>query len=190
MRRAQLLKLVDIPATTYNSLNNRGHLPFDEHLPSRGWTTFNEEHAVRLSLLMDLARAGMSQLNAAALVRQHFDDLLDLANERTVGDGSRFLFGGVALETAGEDRIGSQVIRPVVAVYGTLDDALSAAVDGHVSHSDIHALAIVLVDVTATISTLYRRFRRSDMADLEMGQWAILFGSEKGRLRPDRGTQR
>ncbi|WIY67970.1 hypothetical protein KB221_07525 [Aquidulcibacter paucihalophilus] len=189
MRRAELLQIVGIPATTYNALNNRGHLPFAGRATATGWTDFQEEQAVRLALLMDLARAGLPQSHAATLVRNHFDDLLDLANEGRPSDAGRFLFGGATLETTEPVRAAEPVIRPIIAVTGTLDKAIRRVAVDHGSGSDVQMLAIVLVDVTTTISALYRRVRTSDVPNAEMQQWAILFGAEKGRLISPRGER-
>lgn len=190
MRRAELLQIVGIPATTYNALNNRGHLPFTGRATATGWTDFQEEQAVRLALLLDLAKAGMSQSHAASLVRDHFEDLLDLANEGSPTDGGRFLFGGATLESSDPATTAEPVIKPIVAVYGTLDQALRRAAADKGTGPAAQMLAIVLVDVTTTISALYRRVRSSDVANAEMQQWAILFGAEKGRLVPPRGGRR
>ena len=190
MRRAELLQIVGIPATTYNALNNRGHLPFTGRATATGWTEFQEDQAVRLALLLDLARAGMSQSHAASLVRDHFEDLLDLANEGRPSDGGRYLFGGATLETSDPDRAGEPVMKPIIAVSGTLDKAIRSVATDNGSGPDAQMLAIVLVDVTTTISALYRRVRTSDVPNAEMQQWAILFGAEKGRSISPRGERR
>lgn len=174
MRRAELLRVVGIPTTTYSALSNRGLLPFNEKASGGRWNTFVEEHAIRLALLVDLTKAGMNQPQAAALVRDHFGDLEKLSEQLGDGPKPRFLFGGGTFNV--NDDASARIVAPIVGVAGQLDAALERAA-AELSLDTSHApVSIVLVDVTTTMAEIYQRAAREDFDMLEMKQWAQFLG--------------
>lgn len=156
MRRAELLYLADMTATSFNSLAVRALLPFPPSRSGNGWASYHDADALRLSLLRALTQAGQPQSRAARLVRGHFEDLVEYAECATSPSTTPFLFGAAVLKGRSVEADADPEILAIVTETGRIDRSLEAELSAQKRETaDVEELC--LVNVTACMEAVLGR---------------------------------
>jgi len=174
MRRAELLRAAEMTQTTYTALSNRGLLPFSQTVgPSSrsGWGEFSYEHALKLGLVQELARAGMPQAKASSLVRDQFDFLMDFANSFQRRRQTPFIFGALTVSRANGGETGEDDC-PVMAELDRLSDGVSAALNR--IQADATPLSLLIINATDRMARIYRQARQAKRITKELRELAGL----------------
>lgn len=172
MRRADLLSLTGISVGLFNNLSQRRLLPFPPPA-SDGWATFEAGHALRLALLLELARAGRAQEQAASLIRAEYNALLDFV--ASAPDGAVTLFGSFSVVREDEEAA-SHLHAPIMCSLGEggLDGAIAATLHRiEADHSQVGE--IVVVNASRVVKRLLDRASGSKALDAEFANIAQTF---------------
>ena len=171
MRTSDLLTVVGMTSTAFTAVTSRGVLPFEKG-PSRGWSKFDVEDAIRLALFMDLTARGMSQGQASSLLRDEFNALLDFLNTEPAPPPGPVLFGQA---TFGEYRKGQseplqEATAVVCAIEGNIDGSIANAQRGLRGRWEMTGLT--LVSASGAMGRILPRLINASLATPETHKWA------------------
>lgn len=157
LRRADVLKLVDMTARPFDAMIMRDQGPWPRRDAGRHWGRFTTEDAYRVALVHALIRQGRSYDVAGSAVRADFDQLLEVRSE-SPGD---LLFGSFITESAPGDEAGVRMHLSFAATEVDWFDELRR-VKGIIGGGD-HLLAFSAVNAT---EVMRRTLVKADAAGL------------------------
>lgn len=111
LRRADVLKLIDMTARPFDAMIMRGQAPWPHRDSGRQWGEFTTEDAYRVALVHALIRQGRSYEQAGSAVRSVFAELLDIETEAH-GD---LLLGSFITESAADEEAAVRMHLSLVA---------------------------------------------------------------------------
>lgn len=150
MRRSEMLKVVGLSTTAFNSLVQRDLLPFPPQARSRVWGDYGADDLVRLGLMLELTRGGRPQKVAVQIVRRAYRRLLrDAANAKP--PSSDYCIGAVWYRDA--DKPTKRIRR---ALVGKISD-LPAQYNDLLIRSDRTLIDLSIVNASEVVRSLVER---------------------------------
>lgn len=161
MRRGDLLQLTGLTTSVFDALGNRAVLPFKGTGKAAGWGNYSVDDAFRLALFLELTRIGKSQIQAAQLVREQFDELL--AKAAQYGERS-MLFGAFWTRIDVDGEPSSVSPWPLVAELGQVDHAIAETL-AKIDERNGHVCEIAAINATEVMRRLYVRAVETELSD-------------------------
>jgi len=157
LRRADVLKIIDMPARPFDAMLSREQVPWPRRDPGRGWGQFSTEDAYRVALAHALVRQGRNYEEAGAAVRRDFDELVNVE----CSDLGDLLLGYFITETEPNEEDGVRLHLSVVAPQSIWFDEV-ARVKSVVGEND-SLIAFSAVNATAVMR---RTLAKAELAGL------------------------
>lgn len=145
LRRADILRLTDMPARPFDAMLMRGQAPWRRRDTGRNWGEFTTEDGYRVALVHALIRQGRSYDDAGRVVRAEFSSLLE-CNSAAPGD---LLLGSFITEASPDEEAGVRLHISFVATETewfselTRTRDLVAAGDELLGFSAVNATAVM-----------------------------------------------
>jgi len=163
LRRADLLKLVDMSARRFDAMVLRDQAPWSRRDPNRGWGEFTTEDAYLVALAHALIRQGRSYVEAGATIRADIDKLFSL---RDAGPGDLLLGSFITETEASDEEPGTRLHLSLAAPKSQWFEELSRIKTLVADDDDL--IAFAAVNATAVMRRTLKKAREADLVDARL----------------------
>lgn len=171
LRRADILKLIDMPARSFDAMLMRNQAPWSPRESGRTWGEFSTEDAYRVALLYALVRQGRTLSEAGAAIRSEFRTLMSIKSPE-VGD---LLLGTFITETLPSEEEGARLHLSVLAPESNWLTEM-ARIKAQVAKDDT-LIGFFAVNATAIMRRTLVKARAADLVDQRLLKLATKVGA-------------
>lgn len=162
LRRSDLLKLVDMPARSFDAMLQRSQTPWSPRDSGRTWGEFSTEDAYRVALAYALVKNGRAIGEAGAAIRSEFPKLLSVKSS-DLGD---LLLGTFITETLPSEEDRTRLHLSVLAPESTWL-AEMARIKALVAENDT-LMGFFAVNASAVMRRTLAKARAADLIDARL----------------------
>ncbi len=166
LRRSDILKLVDMPARSFDAMLMRHQAPWSRRDTGRSWGEFSTEDAYRVALAHALIRQGRSYDDAGRVVRFEFENLVKV----TSADEGDLLLGAFITETEPSEEDGVRLHLSLVAPQSAWFAEMARMKE--VAAKDDRLIAFTAVNATAVMRRTLAKAQLAKLADDRLAKLA------------------